>query len=145
METAAGPIARVPPPPERRSAPAAAGAPAPAARAGAVERRKVTRRTVDVENELARLRHDALSTPAAGARAGGNGRGELSRSIALTLNRADFARARRVSLSLAVEDADNRVVDSVRGLKVELDPRGNDPEALRQVLLNLRIALSARE
>jgi hypothetical protein len=111
-----------------------------------VDRRRVTRRTVDVEHELARLRREALSSgPAAGARAGSNGRSELSRSIALTLKRDDFARARRVNVSLTVEDADNRVVDAVRGLRVELDPHSGNLEALRQVLLNLRIALQARD
>jgi len=139
----AAPPAPVAPAP--RSAPAAAPASAAAA-ADAAERRRVTRRTVDVEDELARLRREALSSgQPAGARAGGNGSGVLSRSIAFKLKRDDFARARRVNLSLTVEDADNRVVDTVRGLRVELDPRTGDPEAMRQVLLNLRIALQARE
>jgi hypothetical protein len=137
------PRAAAPPPqPAAAARPPAAPAPpaATAAPPASAPRRQVTRRTVNVENELARLRHAAL---AGGGRT--NGRGELSRSIALTLSRDDFARARRVSLALSVEDADNKVVDSVRGLRVEIDTAGGSPEALRQVLLNLKIALQARE
>jgi hypothetical protein len=143
---AAKPTARpAPPRPPAAAPPPRTAAPAAAA-ADTVDRRRITRRTVDVENELALLRREALSPgQPGGARAGSNGRGELSRSIALTLKREDFTRARRVNVSLTVEDADNRVVDTVRGLRVELDPHSGGPEALRQVLLNLRIALQARE
>jgi mutual gliding-motility protein MglA len=105
------------------------------------------RRTVDVDGELARLRREALrhrgGAPAAARAAapGGNGKRELSRDIKLTLKRPDFDRARRFTLSFQVEDEDNRVVDSVRGLQVDLGAPGE----LAKVLLRLNIALQAKE
>lgn len=70
-----------------------------------------------------------------------NGLGELHRSLALTLKRADFERVRRVTLSLQVEDGDSNVVDAVRGLHIDLE----NPSELEKLLLRLRIALQARE
>jgi signal recognition particle receptor subunit beta len=105
------------------------------------------RRTVDVDGELARLRREALrpggGAPAAARSAApsGNGKRELSRDIKLTLKRPDFERARRFTLSFQVEDADHRVVDSVRGLQVDL----GSPGEIAKVLLRLNIALHAKE
>jgi hypothetical protein len=105
------------------------------------------RRTVDVDGELARLRREALrpggGAPAAARSAApsSNGKRELSRDIKLTLKRPDFERARRFTLSFQVEDADHRVVDSVRGLQVDL----GSPGEIAKVLLRLNIALHAKE
>ncbi len=70
-----------------------------------------------------------------------NGRGELSRSIDLTLKKADFGRARRFLLSFQVEDEEHRVMEAVRDFEVEL----RDSAQLERVLLRLNIALHAKE
>jgi hypothetical protein len=105
---------------------------------------------MDVLGELERLRREALSPggsrpPAAAAPAsapGKNGnRGELSRNIELTLKRADLQRARRFLVSFQVEDDQNRIVDAVRDLPVEI----KDAAQLEKLLLRLNIALNAKE
>jgi len=144
-KTAARPAAPAPPPGETTPVPAS----------------RPVRRTVDVEGELARLRHEALRSrggatrtpsqagvplpgaavkPAVGAPVS-NGKRELSRDIKLTLKRSDFARARRFTLSFQVEDDDAKVVDSVKGLQVDLGDAGD----LGKVLLRLNIALQSKE
>jgi mutual gliding-motility protein MglA len=77
----------------------------------------------------------------AGSPARRNGRGELSRNIELTLKRADFERARRILVSFQVEDDQNRIMDSVRDLPVEI----KDAASLEKLLLRLNIALNAKE
>jgi mutual gliding-motility protein MglA len=72
---------------------------------------------------------------------GSNGRGEMSRSIELTLRRADFLRARRVLVSFQVEDDQHRVMDAVRDLAVDI----KDAAGLEKLLLRLNIALNAKE
>lgn len=110
-------------------------------------------RTLDVLGELEKLRKEAATPrpvtgpvptrPAAApaAPAGANGRGELSRSIELTLRRADFQRARRVLVSFQVEDDQHRVMDAVRDLAVDI----KDAASLEKLLLRLNIALNAKE
>jgi signal recognition particle receptor subunit beta len=73
--------------------------------------------------------------------AGTNGRGELSRSIEMTLRRADFLRARRVLISFQVEDDQHRVMDAVRDLPVDI----KDAAGLEKLLLRLNIALNSKE
>jgi signal recognition particle receptor subunit beta len=153
----------------RSSAPAAPApaAPAPAAAApaapAAAKRTSGIRRSVDVLGELEKLRREAMQ-PAAGApsaaaarvtdstlqpaaaaaahaKASGNGRAELSRSIEMTLKRSDFARAKRFLVSFQVEDDQQRVVDSVRDLKVEIQGAAS----LEKLLLRLNIALHSKE
>jgi hypothetical protein len=110
-------------------------------------------RTLDVLSELEKLRKEA-ATPrpttgpvparppaAAAAHPSANGRGELSRSIELTLRRADFQRARRVLVSFQVEDDQHRVMDAVRDLAVDIKDAGS----LEKLLLRLNIALNAKE
>jgi outer membrane biosynthesis protein TonB len=82
-----------------------------------------------------------VAPPPAAASAGSNGRGELSRSIELTLRRADFLRARRVLVSFQVEDDQHRVMDAVRDLAVDI----KDAAGLEKLLLRLNIALNAKE
>lgn len=117
-------------------------------------------RSVDVLSELERLRQEATARPRPAARppqpapapppaaaparptpAGANGNGELSRNIELTLKRADFQRARRFSVSFQVEDEENRVMDAVRGLQVDI----KDAASLDKLLLRLNISLHAKE
>ena len=115
-------------------------------------------RTMDVLGELEKLRREAAAprqstaprpivtppaapAPAAAQAAAGNGRGELTRSIELTLRRADFQRARRVLVSFQVEDDQHRVMDAVRDLAVEI----KDAATLEKLLLRLNIALNAKE
>lgn len=122
--------------------PAPAGAPAPpkAPPTGKM-------RTMDVLSELEKLRKEAMQQPAASAArpaaapAGTNGRGELSRTIELTLRRSDFQRARRFLVSFQVEDDQNRVMDAVRDLQVDI----KDAAGLEKLLLRLNIALNAKE
>ena len=84
-------------------------------------------------------------TPAAAAgsapKAGTNGRHELSRSIEMTLKRADFRRARRFLISFQVEDDNHQVMDAVRDLPVEIQ----DAASLEKLLLRLNIALNTKE
>ncbi len=112
-------------------------------------------RSVDVLGELEKLRREAMhqppasgAAPAAGSAVGPaagrpqrNGRGELSRSIELTLKRSDFERARRFLVSFQVEDDQNRVMDAVRDLQVEI----KDAASLEKLLLRFNIALNAKE
>lgn len=83
----------------------------------------------------------AAAAPIAAAAAQRNGRGELSRSIDLTLKKTDFARARRFLVSFQVEDEEHRVMDAVRDLEVDI----RDAGTLERVLLRLNIALHAKE
>ena len=83
----------------------------------------------------------AAAASAASAAAGTNGRGELSRTIELTLRRSDFQRARRFLVSFQVEDDQNRVMDAVRDLQVDI----KDAAGLEKLLLRLNIALNAKE
>ena len=126
-------------------------------------------RTMDVLGELEKLRREAAAGPATGpvrppaptgprptvaapppapapapagaGTPGSNGRGELSRSIELTLRRADFQRARRVLVSFQVEDDQHRVMDAVRDLAVDIKDAAN----LEKLLLRLNIALHSKE
>ena len=156
-EAPAPPPAAAPP-----AAPPAAARPAPPppAKPAAPARPKGT---VDVLAELERIRKQALrpepaaaapppaplSRPAAPPPApaasavpvAGNGKGEIHRSLELTLKRADFRRARRVTFSFRVEDGQNQVVDGIRDFPVELQ----DVAALEKILLRLNIAVHAKE
>jgi len=152
---AAPPPAAAPPTePEPPDAPVAAAGSAPAAEAPpaarptterpAAERpapgrpdRGVRRSSLDVEGELARLQKSARAAAPSSA----NGHRELARDIKLTLKRPDFERARRFTLSFQVEDDEQRVVESVEGLQVDL----GEPGELARVLLRLNIALQAKE
>jgi len=146
------PRAALPPP----APPPLAAAPAPRPPAPAPAPPKLPpagkSRTVDVLSELEKLRKEAMQQPghaataaAAAARqappAGTNGRGELSRTIELTLRRADFARARRFLVSFQVEDDQNRVMDAVRDLQVDI----KDAAGLEKLLLRLNISLNSKE
>jgi hypothetical protein len=82
--------------------------------------------------------------PAASPRAGSpslNGKGEIHRSVELTLKRKEFQRARRFLLNLRVEDAEMRVVDSIKDLPIEI----SDPAELDRVLLQLSVALKPKD
>jgi signal recognition particle receptor subunit beta len=141
---AAGPA----PPPAVAASPRPAAAPTAAAAAPAPPKAPPLGkgRTVDVLSELEKLRREAMQpSPAAAARpappASTNGRGELSRTIEMTLRRADFQRARRFLVSFQVEDDQHRVMDAVRDLQVEIKGAGS----LEKLLLHLNIALSSKE
>jgi hypothetical protein len=101
-----------------------------------------------VLRELETLRRETLRQPSAAAAPAAeegttraNGQRELARDIQLTLKRADFKRARRFSLSLLVEDENNRVVDGIRDLEVDLE----NVSQLDKILLHLNIALHSKE
>ncbi|HLF57815.1 MAG TPA: hypothetical protein VI942_13320, partial [Thermoanaerobaculia bacterium] len=79
-----------------------------------------------------------------GARSGPpalNGKGEIHRSVELTLKKAEFRRARRFLLNLRVEDGEMRVVDAIRDLPIEI----SDPADLERVLLHLNVALRSKD
>lgn len=156
------PPAAAPPPVQSGSYPQVpAAAPRPASPPGAPPTAPPVAkpRTMDVLGELEKLRREAAAprqstaprpivtppaaapAPAAAQAASGNGRGELTRSIELTLRRADFQRARRVLVSFQVEDDQHRVMDAVRDLAVEI----KDAATLEKLLLRLNIALNAKE
>jgi signal recognition particle receptor subunit beta len=102
----------VAPPPARPAPPAKAAPTPPAARAGAP-----------------------------GAAASLNGKGEIHRSVELTLRRAEFQRARRFLLNLRVEDGEMRIVDAIRDLPIDIA----DPADLERVLLHLNVALRSKD
>lgn len=70
-----------------------------------------------------------------------NGKGEIHRSVELTLKRSEYQRARRFLLNLRVEDDDHKVVDAIRDLPIEI----SDPALLEKVLLNLNVALKPKD
>jgi len=148
------PVPAVPPPapPPLAAAPAAAPPrpPAPAAAPAPPKAPPTGRgRTMDVLSELEKLRKEAAhgparpvaARPAAPPPAASNGRGELSRTIELTLRRADFQRARRFLVSFQVEDDQNRVMDAVRDLQVDI----KDAAGLEKLLLRLNISLNSKD
>jgi hypothetical protein len=69
-----------------------------------------------------------------------NGHSELRREIKLSVDRADFARLRRFSLNLQVEDENHRVINSIRDFTIDI----KDPQSLERVLLTLSIALRSK-
>ncbi|HSN87029.1 MAG TPA: hypothetical protein VL025_09745, partial [Thermoanaerobaculia bacterium] len=111
--------------------------------------RPASKPKMDVLGELEKLRREAMHQPAGSSAAapapakaaGTNGRGELTRTIELTLKKADFQRARRFLVSFQVEDDQNRVMDAVRDLQVDLKDIGD----LEKLLLRLNISLNAKE
>ncbi len=78
---------------------------------------------------------DAGESPAAPT----NGRRKTTRDLLLQLNRSDMDRARRVSLSLRVEDEADQLVHEVRDWEVELV----DSATAQEVLLQLNILLDS--
>ncbi len=70
-----------------------------------------------------------------------NGRGEIHRSVELTLKRGEFSRARRFLLNLRIEDEDRQVVDAIRDLPIEIQ----DAKSLERVLLQLNVAIKSKE
>ena len=101
---------------------------------------------LDALAELEKLRKEAFTaprpapgksaTPVADPR---SGKQEISRELNLLLSRTNFNRARRFSLTVQLEDADHRPVDTARHLHVDLD----DVSSLEQLLLRLHIALQS--
>ncbi len=89
----------------------------------------------DALQELEKLRRQTIDPRVAAV----NGKREIKRSVRMTLNRADFSRAHRVTLTLKVEDADLQVVDEARHVHVDLE----NAESLEELLLRLNIALNA--
>ncbi len=130
---ASAPPAPPAPPPAQRAAPVAA--PAAAEAKG--------RTQVDVLRELEKIRRQTLrpAAPPVRSHIAGNGLKEMSRDVQLTLKQSDFARARRFTLNLQVEDGERRVVDAIRDLHVDLDSLAD----LKKVLVRLNIALNAKE
>jgi len=70
-----------------------------------------------------------------------NGKGEIHRSVELTLKRGEFSRARRFLLNLRIEDEDRQVVDAIRDLPIEI----HDAKTLERVLLQLNVALKSKD
>jgi mutual gliding-motility protein MglA len=148
---ATAPAAAQPAPPAPAAAPAAPPRPAPAPSPGATAKPAAAKPRMDVLGELEKLRREAMHQPsgapaappppAKAAAAATNGRGELSRTIELTLKKSDFARARRFLVSFQVEDEEHRVMDAVRDLQVDL----KDVGGLEKLLLRLNIALNSKE
>jgi len=159
---AAGP-APAPPRPAPAPAPPPRTTPSlPTAKVAAAAKAKSSQ--VDVLAELEKIRKQALSgapeaparpappappprpaapAPAAPAlaRAATNGKGEIHRTVELTLKRSEYQRARRFLLNLRVEDGDHRVVDAIKDLPIEI----TEPAQLEKVLLQLNVALKPKD
>ena len=128
----------------RPPAPAAAPAPPKAPPTG-------KGRTMDVLSELEKLRKEAMHQPsaarpaaaasAAAAAAGTNGRALAACCRLGTPAGTDSPGARRFLVSFQVEDDQNRVMDAVRDLQVDI----KDAAGLEKLLLRLNIALNAKE
>jgi signal recognition particle receptor subunit beta len=107
------------PPPQAPAAPPARAAPPPTAPPAAVSG--------------ASGAHPKYGSP--------NGKGEIHRSVELTLKRNEFRRARRFLLNLRVEDSDRQTVEAIRDLPIEIQ----DPSQLERVLLQLNVALKSKD
>ena len=70
-----------------------------------------------------------------------NGKGEIHRSVELTLKRVEFSRARRFLLNLRIEDEDRQIVEAIRDLPIEIQ----DAKTLERVLLQLNVALKTKD
>jgi signal recognition particle receptor subunit beta len=121
--------------------PAAPKSASPAPKRAAAPPRPMVRKTRDVMGELEKLRLEATQSGVKPREPAVNGRREVSRHVELTLKRTDFERVRRFSVTLQVEDGNHQVVESVRGLRVDV----SDPASLQKVLLRLNVALNAKE
>lgn len=156
---AAAPATAAPAP---KAAPARAATPPPAKAKGHLdvlaELEKIRKQAMTPAAGAAAPHHAHLSTPPAAAHVApspppaapssiparavaGNGRGEIHRTLELTLKRADFQRARRLTFSLRVEDTENKIVDGIRDFPVEI----KDVAALEKILLHLNIAVHSKE
>ena len=88
--------------------------------------------------------HPRLAAPTpsgAHAKAATNGKGDIHRSVELTLKRAEFDRARRFLLNLRVEDSNQLVVDAIKDLPIEIQ----DAASLERVLLQLHVAVKSKD
>lgn len=123
-------------------APPAVAAPQPAAvlPADPPEARVQRTSSRNVLEELERLRRQAmgLDEPPAAPPPHANGRGELRRDIQLTLPRAALRGARRVFLTLEVENGDEEVTQAASKLQVDLDDAGS----VEELILRLDIAVA---
>ncbi len=81
------------------------------------------------------------SASGAHAKGSANGKGEIHRSIELTLRRPEYQKARRFLINLKVEDENHRVVDAIRDLPIEIA----DPTSLDRVQLNLNVAIKPKD
>lgn len=70
-----------------------------------------------------------------------NGKGEIHRTVELTLRRAEYQKARRFLINLKVEDENHRVVDSIRDFPIEIA----DPAAFERVQLSLSVAIKPKD
>ena len=138
-----------------RPQPVPAPAPAPSVAASTAVARPRTSK-LDVLAELERIRKQAMAptatphpapvapprpVPPRAAAPSLNGKGEIHRSVEMTIKRADFKRARRFLLNLRVEDADKNIVDAIRDLSIEIAT----PADLERVLLQLNVALRSKD
>ncbi len=83
----------------------------------------------------------APSPSGAHAKVATNGKGDIHRSVELTLKRAEFDRARRFLLNLRVEDSNQLVVDAIKDLPIEIQ----DAAGLERVLLQLHVAVKSKD
>ncbi len=88
----------------------------------------------DALEELEKLRRQTVDVKAVTR---SNGKHEINRDIKMKLNRADFSRAQRVSLTLQIEDSERQIVDEARHLHIDIEEAGS----LEEFLLRLNIAL----
>lgn len=70
-----------------------------------------------------------------------NGKGEIHRSVEMTLKRTELQRARRFLIDLRVEDTDSRIVDAIRDFRIDI----SDPSGLEKLLLHLNVSLNSKD
>ena len=147
------PVAGAPPRPAASAAPARPAAPAPLAPSTPLARTPPTAPTPPARPTPlptpAAPGPPAAAAPSVGASGSSahakypvlNGKGEIHRSVELTLKRGEFSRARRFLLNLRIEDEDRQVVDAIRDLPIEI----HDAKTLERVLLQLNVALKSKD
>jgi hypothetical protein len=144
------PAAGAPPRPAATAVPARPAAPAPKPPAAAAPTAQTAPTTLTpLPAAPGAIAPAAPTAPAVGASGSSahakypvlNGKGEIHRSVELTLKRGEFTRARRFLLNLRIEDEDRQVVEAIRDLPIEIQ----DAKSLERVLLQLNVALKSKD
>lgn len=95
---------------------------------------------MDALAELEKLRRQALHPRPNEAAAQSGGHEEIRRELKYNVAQADLRRAKRLSLTLQLEDQDQQLIDEVHQVHLDIE----NADSLEHLLLRLKIALNAR-